>query len=137
VNGVASIRRTAARCPTRYGRPLPARRLRQPTHSVGSNHDLHRLVLLLTRDVARLLATSGAPPATDAGAAAWRAAGVTRREYEVAVLVARGLSNREIADQLVIAEKTAKNHVQRVLDKLGVSSRREVIARADEFGLAA
>jgi predicted ATPase/DNA-binding CsgD family transcriptional regulator/transcriptional regulator with XRE-family HTH domain len=60
---------------------------------------------------------------------------LTRREHEVALLVARGLSNREVADTLVINEKTAKNHVQRVLEKVGVSSRRQIIARASELGL--
>jgi DNA-binding NarL/FixJ family response regulator len=61
--------------------------------------------------------------------------GLTAREYEVAVLVAGGLSNRQLADKLVITEKTAKNHVQRVLDKLGVRSRTEIAARAEELGL--
>jgi DNA-binding NarL/FixJ family response regulator len=63
------------------------------------------------------------------------AAGLTRHEHEVALLVARGLSNREVAEALVINEKTAKNHVQRVLDKLGVNSRRQVMTRAQELGL--
>jgi predicted ATPase/DNA-binding CsgD family transcriptional regulator/DNA-binding XRE family transcriptional regulator len=61
-------------------------------------------------------------------------ASLTRREHEVALLVARGYSNREVADTLVINEKTAKNHVQRVLDKVGVTSRRQIIARARELG---
>jgi predicted ATPase/DNA-binding CsgD family transcriptional regulator/DNA-binding XRE family transcriptional regulator len=61
--------------------------------------------------------------------------GLTRREYEVARLVARGLSNRQVGQALVITEKTAKNHVQRVLDKLGINSRRHLIARASEFSL--
>jgi DNA-binding CsgD family transcriptional regulator len=64
-----------------------------------------------------------------------RRRGLTSREHEVARLVARGFSNRELADELVITEKTAKNHVQRVLDKLGARSRAEVAARAEEFGL--
>ena len=63
------------------------------------------------------------------------AEGLTRREREVAALIARGLSNRELAEQLVITVKTVKNHIQRVLDKLGARSRTEVAARAFEFGL--
>jgi DNA-binding NarL/FixJ family response regulator len=47
---------------------------------------------------------------------------LTAREHEVAALVARGLSNRQIAAELVISERTAGNHVQRVLDKLDVHS---------------
>jgi DNA-binding NarL/FixJ family response regulator len=58
---------------------------------------------------------------------------LTRREQQVVRLVAQGLSNREVAEQLVITEKTAKNHVQRVLDKLGVHSRMQIIARAHEL----
>jgi DNA-binding NarL/FixJ family response regulator len=61
--------------------------------------------------------------------------GLTEREREVALLVAGGLSNRQVAARLVISEKTAKNHVQRVLDKLGVHSRTELAARAPELGL--
>jgi len=49
--------------------------------------------------------------------------------------MARGFSNRQIADELVIAEKTVKNHVQRVLEKLEVRSRAELAARAGELGL--
>jgi predicted ATPase/DNA-binding CsgD family transcriptional regulator len=63
-------------------------------------------------------------------------AGLTGREYEVAVLLARGRSNRQVAQALVITEKTAKNHVQQVLQKLGVQSRAEVSARARELGVS-
>jgi DNA-binding NarL/FixJ family response regulator len=50
-------------------------------------------------------------------------------------LVRRGLTNRQIADELVIAEKTAINHMAHVLDKLGVHSRTELVARASELRL--
>jgi DNA-binding CsgD family transcriptional regulator len=60
---------------------------------------------------------------------------LTPREREVASLLAQGKRNREIADALVITPKTAANHVQRVLDKLGTRSRAEVAARALELGL--
>ena len=62
-------------------------------------------------------------------------AGLTNRELEIARLLARGYRNRQIAESLVITEKTAANHVQRVLDKLGVRSRAQVAARAAELGL--
>jgi non-specific serine/threonine protein kinase len=58
---------------------------------------------------------------------------LTAREYEVARLVARGLSNRQLADELVISEKTVKNHVQRALDKLGVRSRTQLAFRMREL----
>ena len=54
----------------------------------------------------------------------------------MAQLAARGLSNRRIGETLVIAEKTAANHLQNALDKLGVHSRSELAARAVELGLA-
>jgi DNA-binding CsgD family transcriptional regulator len=56
------------------------------------------------------------------------AAPLTRREREVTMLVARGLTNRQIADALVITEKTAEAHVSHILDKLGLSSRAQVAA---------
>jgi predicted ATPase/DNA-binding CsgD family transcriptional regulator len=60
---------------------------------------------------------------------------LTPREREVARLAARGLSNRRIGETLVIAEKTAANHLQSALDKLDVHSRSELAARAVELGL--
>jgi DNA-binding CsgD family transcriptional regulator len=60
---------------------------------------------------------------------------LTPREREVAELAARGLSNRRIGETLVIAEKTAANHLQNSLDKLDVHSRSELAARAVELGL--
>jgi len=56
-------------------------------------------------------------------------AALTAREREVALLVARGLTNKEIAAKLVISPATAKLHVQHILDKLGVSSRTEAALR--------
>jgi len=60
---------------------------------------------------------------------------LTPREGQIVHLVRRGLSNRQIAEELVIAEKTAINHVAHILDKLGVHSRVELVARASELGL--
>lgn len=65
-----------------------------------------------------------------------KAAELTRREREVARLAAQGLSNRRIAEVLVIAEKTAANHLQNALDKLDVHSRSQLAARAVELRLA-
>jgi DNA-binding CsgD family transcriptional regulator len=54
--------------------------------------------------------------------------GLTAREVDVARLLARGLSNREVADQLAIRPYTARNHVERVLQKLAVPNRARVAA---------
>jgi predicted ATPase/DNA-binding CsgD family transcriptional regulator len=62
---------------------------------------------------------------------------LTAREREVAVLVARGLTNRDIASRLVIAERTAEGHVQSVLNKLGFNSRAQIAAWAVAQGLQA
>jgi DNA-binding CsgD family transcriptional regulator/tetratricopeptide (TPR) repeat protein len=56
--------------------------------------------------------------------------GLTRREREIAELVGRGLTNRQIADLLHIAERTAENHVQHILTKLGFGNRSQIAAWA-------
>jgi DNA-binding NarL/FixJ family response regulator len=60
---------------------------------------------------------------------------LTPREREVAELLAQGLTNREIADRLYLSERTAQNHVQHILEKLGVHSKLEAAAQAVERGL--
>ncbi|HEU5036554.1 MAG TPA: AAA family ATPase [Nocardioides sp.] len=62
-------------------------------------------------------------------------AGLTNRQLEVARLVARGLSNSEIAAELFISPKTADHHVSAVLTKLGVPHRRAVVVDSARFGL--
>ena len=60
---------------------------------------------------------------------------LTRREREVAVLLARGYTNRQIARALVVSERTAGNYVQRVMNRLGLHNRAQVAAWAVEHGL--
>jgi non-specific serine/threonine protein kinase len=60
---------------------------------------------------------------------------LTQREQEVAALVARGLSNRELAERLVITTRTAENHLSHILDKLELTSRTQVATWAVEHGL--
>ncbi|HEY1359753.1 MAG TPA: HD domain-containing phosphohydrolase [Thermoleophilaceae bacterium] len=64
-----------------------------------------------------------------------RPAGLTARELEVLLLVARGASSRAVAGELVIAEKTARNHIERIYTKLGVSTRAEASLYAMRQGL--
>ncbi len=52
---------------------------------------------------------------------------LTQREWDVAQAVAEGLSNREVAERLSLSEKTVKNHVSDVLDKLGLSRRSQIV----------
>lgn len=60
---------------------------------------------------------------------------LTPREREVLDLVARGLTNRQIADELFISEKTVRNHLTHIFGKLDLSHRSEAIVRAREAGL--
>ena len=60
---------------------------------------------------------------------------LTEREREVLTLVARGYTNKQIADTLFVTEKTARNHVSHILDKLGLSRRSEAAAFAVEHRL--
>jgi NarL family two-component system response regulator LiaR len=61
--------------------------------------------------------------------------GITARELEILTLVARGLSNREIATQLFVSENTVKTHCARVFDKLGAARRTQAVQRGKELGL--
>ena len=62
---------------------------------------------------------------------------LTPREHEVFELLARGMSNPEICKQLVITDATAKTHVARILQKLGLRDRVQVVIYAYETGLVA
>jgi DNA-binding CsgD family transcriptional regulator len=61
-----------------------------------------------------------------------RAQLLTAREQEVALLVVQGLTNRQIAKQLVLSERTIDHHVSRILRKLNVGSRERVASRLNE-----
>jgi non-specific serine/threonine protein kinase len=70
------------------------------------------------------------PGATRKQAAKQEHDGLTAREREVAILIAHGKTNREIADTLVVSARTVDNHVLNVLGKLGFASRSQVAAWA-------
>ena len=108
----------AARAGTRARRPGRSRR-----HAPGA-------CTLRRRPRARRLL--GMPPLAAAGRALLGRAGpssgggLTRREREVAELVADGLTNRAIAQRLYLSERTAANHVQHILDKLALANRSQI-----------
>jgi DNA-binding NarL/FixJ family response regulator len=81
----------------------------------------------LIAEFARLRPRTPAPPAS--------LEELTPREVEVLRLVAEGLSNREIADRLVVSDETVKTHVSRVLGKLGLRDRTQAVVIAYESGL--
>ena len=60
---------------------------------------------------------------------------LTRRQLEVAVLIASGLSNQQIAEHLVLTTGTVANHIAQLLDRLGVANRTQVAALVAELGL--
>lgn len=62
---------------------------------------------------------------------------LTDRECEVLDLLARGLDNRNIARRLFLAEKTVRNHITHIFEKLHVGTRAEAVAHARDFGLGA
>jgi DNA-binding NarL/FixJ family response regulator len=63
--------------------------------------------------------------------------GLTAREREVVALVARGLTNRQVAEAMVVSERTAEWHVANTLGKLGLTTRAQLAVWASHRGLVA
>jgi DNA-binding NarL/FixJ family response regulator len=83
----------------------------------------------------RLIERYTRPPAAGVAESGDALATLTPREQEVLELIARGLSNAEIADHLVLGEATVKTHVGRVLAKLGLRDRVQAVVLAYEAGV--
>jgi DNA-binding CsgD family transcriptional regulator len=61
--------------------------------------------------------------------------GITKRELEILDLIAKGMSNREIADKLYVSENTVKTHSSRLFDKLSAKRRTQAVQIGKEMGL--
>ena len=83
----------------------------------------------VTRGVIERFAQRSEPPPVDVGQ-------LTARELDVFKLIARGLTNAEIGDALVVARGTVKTHVANVLSKLGCRDRTQAVVLAYELGIA-
>jgi len=100
----------------------------EPTEVVAAIRAAVRGDVFLDPAVARQLTQEFVSPPTGISA-------LTRREREVLILVAQGRSNREIADGLVISERTARTHMSNVLRKLQLTSRTQAALVAVQQGL--
>jgi HD-GYP domain-containing protein (c-di-GMP phosphodiesterase class II) len=114
-----------------HDRPHRRRRsAEEATTQLAAEADAGRL----DHDAVRaVIAAAGVEPPPRARAE--RPAGLSEREIEVLRLLARGLSNGEIADRLVVSRRTAEHHVQHIYDKVGVSSRAAAALFAMEHAL--
>ena len=90
---------------------------------------------LLAPAVTRLVVERYLASAGQTQSSKWTLDRLTPREMEVMTWMARGLSNGQIADKLVLAETTVKTHVARILTKLAVRDRAQVVIAAYESGL--
>jgi DNA-binding CsgD family transcriptional regulator len=118
-----------------YHRSLPGSALSPAARMLAAADVYHAMTEARPhRDAAEDVLTAAGHPRAGARERA-RPAGLTARELEVLPLVARGASSRDVARELVIAEKTARNHIEHIYLKLGVSTRAEASLYAMRHGL--
>ena len=111
----------------------------QPRDLVQAIRETYQGKTQLHPDVARrlMMAVAGGSPIKESKpvSLSTELQGLTEREREVLDLIARGLTNREIAAQMVISEKTVKTHVSNLLDKLDLEDRTRAAIWALKHGL--
>src|SRR5262249_13664855 len=108
----------------------------QPELLVAGIRAVHKGESLLAPSVTRRMIESFlAKPRPQDPQAQFKLASLTERERETLVLLARGLTNSEIAAELFVADTTVKTHVRRVLMKLGLRDRVQAVIFAYENGL--
>jgi DNA-binding NarL/FixJ family response regulator len=116
-----------------------------PNDLVQAVREAHHGKVQLHPEIARKLmsAVAAAPPTKETPSSPGSstpdatATDLTEREQEVLGLIARGMNNHEIAEKMVISEKTVKTHVSNVLGKLGVEDRTQAAIWALKHGLGA
>jgi DNA-binding NarL/FixJ family response regulator len=107
----------------------------RPEELIAAVHTIAAGEALLSPSVTRLVIDRMAQQPTPELADQVRLAALTAREREVLALIARGLSNREIAAALAVEESTIRTHVKRLLMKLGLRDRVQAVIFAYETGL--
>jgi DNA-binding NarL/FixJ family response regulator len=107
-----------------------------PEHLIAAVQLVRTGDALLAPSITRRLVETYAPRIPAAAGPGGDLAALTPRELEVLRLVARGMSNAEIAAALVVSEATVKTHVARILPKLGLRDRVQAVVLAYETGLA-
>jgi non-specific serine/threonine protein kinase len=122
--GMAAVLDDLAALVARRGRPGPADRLRAAAAALRGGAATSPEDQPPTPEQA----VDGALPVTQLATVGERAAPLSEREAEVAALIARGLTNRQIAEKLSVSERTVDRHVSNILDKLGLGSRTQVAA---------
>jgi DNA-binding NarL/FixJ family response regulator len=109
----------------------------RPEELIAAVHTIAAGDSLLSPSVTRLVIDRMAQQPTPELAAQGKVDQLTPREREVLQLIARGLSNREIAKTLVVEESTIRTHVKRILMKLDLRDRVQAVIFAYETGLTA
>jgi len=108
-----------------------------PNDLISAIHAVYKGGVFLFPSVARVLVQDYIQRAARAGTAGHGFDVLTEREREVLTLIAQGLSNQDIADQLVISAKTVNRHRENIMAKLNLHSRVELVRYAIEKGLIA
>jgi DNA-binding NarL/FixJ family response regulator len=108
----------------------------EPVELIQAVHVIARGEALLAPSITRrLIAEFAGRRRPQTGAASGHLNELTEREREVLLLIARGLNNEEIAEELVISPATSKTHVSRIMSKLEARDRAQLVVIAYESGL--
>jgi DNA-binding NarL/FixJ family response regulator len=109
----------------------------EPAELISAVHVIARGEALLAPSITRrLIVEFASKRRPQTAAVSQRLSELTEREREVLVLIARGMNNDEIAEELVISPATSKTHVSRIMSKLDARDRAQLVVIAYESGLA-